>query len=93
MYFSIKSIFNSVRATFEEASLSTENIPGALKCVKKEVDVLDEVITGHNDFCALVTSRGMTVAFIKSGCNHARDVNRPNFGMSTTDLIDIPVEA
>jgi predicted nuclease with TOPRIM domain len=89
----LKSIFNLVGATFEEASLSTKNIPRALKCVKKEVDVLDEVITSHGDFCALVASRGMTVAFIKAGCNHARAVNRPNFGMSPADLIDILAEA
>jgi predicted nuclease with TOPRIM domain len=78
----LKSIFNSVGAASEEASLSTEDIPGALECVEKEVDVLDEVITGHGGFCAPVASRGMAVAFIKAWCNHARVVNRPNFGLS-----------
>jgi hypothetical protein len=89
----LKSIFNSVRAASKEASLSAEDIPGALECVEKEVDVLDEVITGHNDFCALVASHGMAVAFIKARCNHARAVNRPYFGLSPVDLIDIPAEA
>jgi hypothetical protein len=89
----LKSIFNSVGAASEEASLSAEDIPGALECIEKEVDVLDEVITGHGDFCALVASCGMTAAFIKAGCNHARAVNRPNFSMSPTNLIDIPTEA
>jgi hypothetical protein len=89
----LKSIFNSVGAASKEASLSVEDIPGALECVKEEVDVLDEVITGHGDFCALVASRGTTVAFIKAGCNHARAVNRTNFGLSPADLIDIPAAA
>jgi hypothetical protein len=63
----LKSIFNSVGAASEEASLSAEDVPGALECIEKEVDVLDEVITCHGDFCALVDSRGTTVAFIKPG--------------------------
>ena len=43
----LKSIFNSNGAASEEASLSAEDVLRALECVKKEVDVLDEVITGH----------------------------------------------
>jgi DNA repair exonuclease SbcCD ATPase subunit len=89
----LKSIFNSVVAASEEASLSAEDVPRALKCIKKEVDVLDEVITGHGDFCALVASRGTTAAFIKAECNHARVVNRPNFNLAASDLVDIPAEA
>jgi hypothetical protein len=89
----LKSIFNLVGAASEEASLSTEDVPGALECVEKEVDVLDEVITGHGDFCALVASRGTTAAFIKAGCNHARVVNRLNFSLSSSDLVDVPAEA
>jgi hypothetical protein len=89
----LKSIFNSVGAASEETSLSTEDVPGALECVEKEVDVLDEVITGHGDFCALVASRGTTAAFIKAGCNHARVVNRLNFSLSSSDLVDVPAEA
>lgn len=77
----------------EEADLSTEDIPGVLKCIEKEVDILNEVITGHGDFCVLVASRGTAAAFIKVGCNHARAVNRPNFSLSPSDLIDIPAEA
>jgi chromosome segregation ATPase len=46
----LKGIFNSVGAISEEVTLSAEDIPGALECVEKEVDVLDEVITGHDDF-------------------------------------------
>jgi hypothetical protein len=89
----LKSIFNSVGAASEEDNLSAEDIPGAFECVEKEVDVLDEVITGHGDFCALVASRGTAAAFIKAGCNHARAVNRPNFSLSPLDLVDIPSEA
>jgi hypothetical protein len=50
----LKSIFNLVGAASEEASLSAEDVLGALECIKKEVDVLNEVVTGHGDFCALV---------------------------------------
>jgi chromosome segregation ATPase len=89
----LKSIFNSVGAASEEVSFSVEDIPGALECVEKEVDVLDEVITGHGDFCALVASRSSVAAFIKAGCNRARAVNRPNFSLSSSDLVDVPAEA
>jgi hypothetical protein len=89
----LRSIFNSVGAASKETSLLDEDIPGALECIEKEVDVLDEVITGHRDFCALVASRGTAAAFIKAGCNHAKAVNRPNFNLSSLDLVDIPTEA
>jgi hypothetical protein len=89
----LRSIFNWVGAAFEETSLSAEDIPEALECIKKEVDVLDEVITGHRDFCALVASRGTAAAFIKAGCNHARAINKPNFNLSSSDLVDIPTDA
>jgi hypothetical protein len=88
-----RSIFNLVGDASEEASLSAEDVPGALECVEKEVDVLDEVITSHGDFCALVASRGTAAAFIKAGCSHARAVNRPNFNLSASDLVDILAEA
>jgi DNA repair exonuclease SbcCD ATPase subunit len=89
----LKSIFNSIGAVFEEANLSVEDIPEALECIQKEVDVLDEVITSHSDFCALVASRGMAAAFIKVGCNLVRAINRPNFSLSLFDLMDISAEA
>jgi hypothetical protein len=79
----LKSIFNSVGAASEEASLSTKDIPGALECIEKEVDVLDEVITGHSDFCALVASHGTAAAFIKVGCNHAMVVHKKSFYLCT----------
>jgi hypothetical protein len=71
----LKGIFNSfVRVVSEEVTLSTEDIPGALECVEKEVDDLDGVITGPDDFCALVAYRGTAAAFMKAGCNHIRVV-------------------
>jgi hypothetical protein len=93
MHCSAEGIFNSIGASSEELTLSAEDIPGALECVEKEVDVLDKVITGHDDFCALVASHGTTTAFMKDGCNHTRAVNRPNFSLLPSDLIDIPVKA
>jgi hypothetical protein len=89
----LKGIFNSIGTASEEVTPSSENIPGALEHIEKEVDVLDEVITGHNDFCALVASRGTTAAFMKARCNHVRDINRPNFILSPSDLVDILAEA
>jgi hypothetical protein len=89
----LNSIFNSVGVVSEEVKLSIEDIAGALGCVEKEVDVLDEVITRHGDSCSLVASRGMAAAFIKAGCNLIRAVNRQNFSLSPSDLVDIPAEA
>jgi hypothetical protein len=40
-----------------------------------------------------VASRGTTAAFIEARCNHARAVNRPNFNLFPSDLVDIPDEA
>jgi hypothetical protein len=73
----LKEIFNSVGATSEEITPSTKDILGAFDHIENEVEALDEVITGHRDFCALVASRGTTATFMKVGCNHARAVNKP----------------
>jgi hypothetical protein len=54
------------------------------------VEALDEVIAEHGDFCALLASRGTAAAFLKAGCTHAKIVNRPNFSLSPSDLVDIP---
>jgi hypothetical protein len=89
----LKSIFNYVRVVSEEVNLSAKDISGALGCIEKEVDVLDEVITGHGDFYALVASRGTAAAFAKAGCNHIRTVNRPNFGLSSSDLVHISTKS
>jgi hypothetical protein len=89
----LKGIFNSVGAASKEVTPSAEDIPRVLEYIEKEVEALDEFITGHGDFCALVASRGTTATFMKARCNHVRAVNRPNFGLSPSDLVDIPVEA
>jgi hypothetical protein len=89
----LKGIFNSVGSASKETTPSIEDILGALKHIENEVEALDEVITRHNDFCALVASRGIDAAFMKAGCNHVRVINRPNFGLSPSDLVDIPTEA
>jgi hypothetical protein len=86
----LKQVFNSVGAGAEKFSPSVENLPETFEHTEGEVDALDEVIAGHADFCALLASRGTTVAFIKSGCEHGKIVNRPNFSLSPTNLIDIP---
>jgi hypothetical protein len=57
--------------------------------IEKEIEDLDEVIVGHDDFCALVASRGMTVIFAKAGCNHLKIVNKPTFGLLALDLDNI----
>jgi DNA repair exonuclease SbcCD ATPase subunit len=89
----LKGIFNSVGAAYKEVTPSVEDIPGALDLIEKEVEALDEVITRHRDLCALVASRGTTADFMKAVCNHVRAVNRPNFGLSPSDLVDIQAEA
>jgi hypothetical protein len=89
----LKSIFNSIGAMSEEANLSAEDILGALGCIEKEIDVLEVVIIGHGDFCALVASCATAAAFVKAGCNHIRTINRPNFSFSPSDLVKILAEA
>jgi hypothetical protein len=86
----LKQVFNSVGAGYEKFSPSIEDLPRTFEHIEGEIDALDEIIAGHGDFCALVASRGTTVAFLKSGCTHGKFVNRPNFNLSPAYLIDIP---
>jgi hypothetical protein len=86
----LKQVVNSVGASCEKFNPSTEDLPGALEHIEGEIDDLDEIIAGHGDFCALVASRGTTVAFLKSGCEHGKVVNRPNFSIAPADLDNIP---
>jgi DNA repair exonuclease SbcCD ATPase subunit len=79
----LKGIFNSVGAASEEITPSAEDIPGAFDHIKNEVEALDEVITGHGDFCALMASRGTAATFMKARCTHSKPVNKPNFNLST----------
>jgi hypothetical protein len=88
-----KGIFKSVGASSDEIVLSAEKISDTFDHIENKVDALDEVITGHGDLCALLASRGTTVAFLKVGCTHASTVNRPTFSLSPSDLIDVPSEA
>jgi hypothetical protein len=89
----LKRIFKSVGASSDEIVPSAENISDTFDHIENEVDALNEVITGHGDFCALLASRGTAAAFLKAGCTHARVVNRPTFSLSPSDLIDVPSEA
>jgi predicted nuclease with TOPRIM domain len=84
----LKRVFSS-----EDITPSSEDISNTFEHIENEVDALDEVIAGHGDFCALLASRGTAAAFLKAGCTHAKTVNRPTFGLSPSDLIDIPSEA
>jgi hypothetical protein len=86
----LKQVFNSVGASSEKFEHSVEDLPGTFEHVEGEVDALDKVIAGHGDFCALLASRGIAVAFMKTGCTHGKIVNGPNFSLSPADLIDIP---
>jgi hypothetical protein len=89
----LKGVFSSVGASFEDITLSSEDISNTFKHIENEVDALDEVIAGQGDLCALLASRGTAAAFLKAGCTHAKTVNRPTFSLSPSDLIDIPSEA
>ena len=86
----LKQIFYLVGASSEKFTPSAEDLPGAFEHIEGEIDDLDEVIAGHGDFCALVASRGTAVAFLKSGCEHGKVINRPNFSLSPADLDNIP---
>jgi hypothetical protein len=86
----LKQVFYSVGASSEKFIPSSEDLPGAFKHIEGEIDDLDEVIAGHGDFCPLVASRGTAVAFLKSGCEHGKVINRPNFSLSLADLDNIP---
>jgi hypothetical protein len=79
-----------VGASSEKFEPSVEDLPSTFEHIESEVEALDEVIAGHGDFCALLASRGTTVAFMKAGCTHGKIVNRPNFSLSPVDLVDIP---
>jgi predicted nucleic acid-binding Zn-ribbon protein len=61
----LKEIFNSVGASSEEIAPSAEDIPKAFEHIENKVDALDEVITGHRDFCALLPSRGTSATFLR----------------------------
>jgi hypothetical protein len=89
----LKGIFNSVGASSEEIAPSAEDIPKAFDHIENKVEALDEVITGHVYFCALLASRGTAAAFLKAECTHAKIVNKPTFSLSSSDLVDIPGEA
>jgi hypothetical protein len=86
----LKQVFHFVGASSEEFTPSAEDLPGAFEHIEGEINDLDEVIAGHSDFCALAASRGTAVAFLKSGCEHGKIVNRPNFSLSPADLDDVP---
>ena len=83
-------MFYSVGASSEEFIPSVEDLPGAFEHIEGEIDDLDDVIVGHGDFCALVASQGTAAAFLKSGCEHGKIINRPNFSLSPAILDDIP---
>jgi DNA repair exonuclease SbcCD ATPase subunit len=85
----LRQVFNSVGASSEKFKPSVEDLPSTFKHIESEVEALDEVIAGHGDFCALLASRGTTVAFMKASCTHEKIVNRPNFSLSPADLVDI----
>jgi hypothetical protein len=86
----VETGLNSVGASSEKFEPSVEDLPSTFEHIEGEVDALDEVIAGHGDFCALLASRGTTVAFMKTDCTHGKIVNRPNFSLSPADLTDIP---
>jgi hypothetical protein len=86
----LKQVFNSVGASSKKFEPSVEDFPSTFEHIESEVEVLDEVIARHDDFCALLASRGTAVAFMKAGCTHGKIVNRPNFSLSPADLTNIP---
>jgi DNA repair exonuclease SbcCD ATPase subunit len=86
----LKKVFNSVGASAEKFTPSAEDISSTFEHIEGEVEALDEVIAGHGDFCALLASHGTAAAFLKVGCTHTNILNKPNFSLSASDLVDIP---
>jgi hypothetical protein len=86
----LKQVFNSVGASFDKFEPLVEDLPSTFKHIESEVEALDKVIDGHDDFCALLASHDTSVAFMKAGCTHGKIVNRPNFSLTPADLTDIP---
>jgi hypothetical protein len=86
----LKKVFNSVGASAEKFTPSDENLSSTFEHIEGEVAAVDEVIAGHSDFCALLASRGTAATFLKADCTHAKVLNRPNFSLSASDLVDIP---
>jgi hypothetical protein len=86
----LKKVFNSVGASAEKITPSAENLSSTFEHIEGEVEALDEVIAGHGDFCALLASCGTAASFLKADCTHAKILNRPNFGLSASDLVNIP---
>jgi DNA repair ATPase RecN len=68
----LKQVFNSVGDGYEKFSPSIEDLPRTFEQIEGEIDALDEIIAGHDDFCALVASRGTALAFLKSGWTHGK---------------------
>jgi hypothetical protein len=48
---------------------------------------------GHDDFNALVAACVTVAIFAKAECNHLKNVNKPTFDISPSDLDDIPAKA
>jgi chromosome segregation ATPase len=86
----LRQVLNSVGANSEKFEPSVEDLPSTFEHIESEVDALDEVIAGHDNFCALLASCSTAIAFMKAGCTHGKIVNRPNFSLSPADLADIP---
>jgi hypothetical protein len=76
----LKQVFYSVGASSEKFNPSSEDLPGAFEHIEGEIEDLEEVIA----------SRGTSVAFLKSGCEHEKVINRPNFSLSPADVDNIP---
>jgi hypothetical protein len=86
----LRQVFNLVGASSKKFEPSVEDLPSTFERIESEVEALDEVIARHDNFYALLASRGIAVAFMKAGCTHGKIVNRPNFSLSLVDLADFP---
>jgi hypothetical protein len=89
----LREIFNSIGTMSGEANYFTNDIPKALEFIEKEINEFDKVMVGHGDFCTLVVTRGTATIFAKAGCKHLKNVNKPTFTISPTDLENIPSKA
>jgi DNA repair ATPase RecN len=82
----LKQVFNSVGAISKKFEPSVEDLPSTFEHMESEVEALDEVIAGHGDFCALLASRGIVVAFIEGWLHARKDYKQAKLQSITSGL-------
>jgi hypothetical protein len=59
----------------------------------EEAEAFDEILSGHGDFCAFASARGVATILEKAGCEHVKVAAQPESIFSADDTKDPSVEA